>query len=265
MITRPVTMMDKVKLYMYIGKLKLKKKIRNYNVINDEYDLGVWDRQYDDIDFETRSGISGRRDNDEYSIFVLDDVMFKGKRKDYAEKYERQFLDILDDYIDDQIVELGSGLGFNLFKLANNKFKKLEGYDLSQNAISLAKRYSVEKNYEVHFDVCDLNKPFIKRTIENKVVFTYTCLEQLKHYMPNVLKNMIDGKPKLVINFEVDYDSSPYIVKQYFNARDYQNNLVKELRKLEKQKKIEIVSIKKLPLSLSCVNRLSAIIWKIKE
>jgi hypothetical protein len=55
------------------------------------------------------------------------------------------------------------------------------------------------------------------------------------------------------------------MVKKYFDARDYQNNLVNELQKLEKQKEIEIVSINKLPLSLSPVNRLSAIIWKIKD
>ena len=83
--------------------------------------------------------------------------------------------------------------------------------------------------------------------------------------MPNVLKNIIAGKPKLVINFEVNYNTAPFIVKKYFDARDYQNNLINKLLKLEKQKEIEIVSINKLPLSLSPVNRLSSIIWKTKE
>ena len=105
MITLPVTMADKIKLHMYLGKLKLQKTIRNYNVINDEYNLGIWNKQYDDIDFETRSGMYGKRDNGEYSIFVLDDVMFKGKRKDWAEQFERQILDVLDNYIDQPIVE----------------------------------------------------------------------------------------------------------------------------------------------------------------
>ena len=77
-----------------------------------------------------------------------------------------------------------------------------------------------------------------------------------------VLKNIINGKPKLVINFEVDYDSSSYIVKRYVDACDYQNNLVSELKKLKQSGKIEIISIKKLSYQNHPINRISAIIWK---
>lgn len=263
-ITSSVTMIDKVKLYLYIGKLRLRKKNRDHNIINKEYNLGLWNRQYNTIDFETLPRMYGKDDNTS-SIFTINNVLFKGKYGDYTEKFQQQFFDILDNYIDEPVVELGCGLGSNLFQLSHRNFKKLEGYDVSENAISLAKRHNTEKNHGIHFDVLDLNRPLPKGIIEDKVVFTNTCLEQLKHYMSNILKNIIDGKPKVVINFEVDYDPSPFMVKQYFNACDYQNNLVKELSRLEKQKKIEIVSIKKLPLSLTPVNRLSAIIWKIKK
>ena len=58
-----------------------------------------------------------------------------------------------------------------------------------------------------------------------------------------------------MINFEVDYFSESFWTRRYIDAHDYQNNLVRELRKLEKQKKIEIISIKKLPLSLSPLNQ----------
>ena len=82
--------------------------------------------------------------------------------------------------------------------------------------------------------------------------------------MKNALKNNCNGYPKLVINFEVDYDASPYIVKKYLDSRDYQNNLVKELKILEKNGDIELVSIKKFKYSVSPVNRSSAIMWKPK-
>ena len=100
--------------------------------------------------------------------------------------------------------------------------------------------------------------------IKDKVVFTSGCLEQCKHIMENALKNIVNGNPKLVINFEVDYDASPYIVKKYLDSCDYQNNLVKELKILEKNGDIELVSIKKLKYSISPVNRSSAIMWKPK-
>lgn len=79
--------------------------------------------------------------------------------------------------------------------------------------------------------------------------------------MPNVLQNILKAKPKLVMNFEVDYDSSPYIVRKYFDSRDYQNNLVRNLKKLENQNKLEIISIQKMTYSGSPVNRRSVITW----
>ena len=158
--------------------------------------------------------------------------MFKGLRTEYEAKYEKQIFDVLDNYSDNPIVELGCGLGRNLFQLYHKKFRKLEGYDISKNAISLANQHSKTKVYDIHFGVCDMNRSL--PMIRDKVVFTRSCMKQLKHIMPNVLKNIIDGKPKLVIDFDVDYNTAPFIVKKYFDAKDYQNNFVNELLKLQK-------------------------------
>ena len=143
-------------------------------------------------------------------------------------------------------------------------FKKLEGYDLSENAISHLCKYVKMKGYNIHFGVCDLNKKFSPDIIKDKVVFTHTCLEQCKHIMSNVLENIIEGKPKLVINFEVDYDTASYLVKKYLDACDYQNNLVRELKSLENNGKIEILSIKNLAYQNHPINRVSSIIWRPK-
>lgn len=254
---------DRLKLYYDIEKLKFKKIKRDYSKINEDYNNNSerWDRSLDDIDFETWQG-NYNVDGSLLRILTMNGKLFKGTWDDYADKFIQQILHELDKYKDESIVELGCGLGYILFQLHHKNFKKLEGFDLSKNAISVLKKYCQKKNYSINFDTLDLIKPFPNGTIENKVVYTHTCLEQLKNYMPNVIKNIINGKPKMVINFEVDYDSAPFMVKEYFKARDYQNNLVRELRKLEKQKKIEIISIKKLPLSLSPLNRVSVITWK---
>lgn len=263
-MTEKVTLMDKLRLYSDVERLKLKKIKRNYSEIDRDYNNNSerWNRSLDDIDFETWLG-NYNVDGNALRILSMNGKLFKGKWGDYAEKFVQQILDTLDKYVDESVVELGCGLGHLLFQLHHRNFKKLEGFDLSENAISLLKKYCQKKNYPIHFDTLDLIKPLPDGIIENKVVFTHTCLEQLKNYMPNVIQNIIHGRPKIVINFEVDYDSEPFMVKEYFKARDYQNNLVRELRKLEKQKKIEIISIKKLPLTLSPLNRVSAITWKI--
>ena len=48
------------------------------------------------------------------------------------------------------------------------------------------------------------------------------------------------------------------LVKKYFDAVDYQNNLVSELEKMP----VTIVHKEELPLQLSFVNPLSIIVWK---
>ncbi|HET8793269.1 MAG TPA: class I SAM-dependent methyltransferase [Nitrososphaeraceae archaeon] len=252
---------DKIKLRLYIKKLQSQKKKRDQQVVDLDWDKGAWNKKYEDIDFESAYGIIGK-DSNSHSLFVRDDKIFKGKWSEWAVKYEEQLLNVITKYADCPIVEFGCGLGRHLYQLHKKGFEKLEGYDVSQNAIALAKKHSQEKGYNIKFDVLNITKPLPVGIIQDKLVFTHACLEQLKHYLPSVLTNILNAKPKTVINFEVDYESSPSIVKEYIDALDYQNNLVSELHNLEQQNKIKIIANEKLSLSLSPVNRLSSIIWQ---
>jgi hypothetical protein len=257
-----ILLQEKLKIYGFLAKLFLKSRInRTYDVVNADYDLGSWNRNIDKIDFYTHYGKTEKND---MVIFTCNGGLFKDTRSRFEKKYNSMLVDILSEYKQESVVELGCGIGVHQFLLYNEGFQKLEGYDLSENAISVNKQYSDKKEIPILFGVHDLNQPFPENMIKNKVIFTHACLEQCHMIMANVLNNILQGKPKIVINFEVDYDSSPLMVKKHFDSRGYQNNLVRELKKLQKEKKIEIISIEKLPLSLSPFNRLSAIIWKIK-
>ncbi len=252
----------KLRLYSDVLRLLLKNRYRNYNQIDNEYNSGKWNRPIHDINFETWQGnYNVTTAGDAVRLMSMNGKLFKGKWNDYVQKYQSQIYDVLEKYKDESIVELGCGLGYLLFNLHHKNFKKLEGYDISENAISLLKEYCQKKNYPINFDLLDLNKPFPEGIIEDKVVFTHTSLEQLKYYIPNVLKNIINGNPKTVINFEVDYHAESFWTRASIRSKDYQNNVVTELRKLENQKKIKIISIKKIPLSLSSLNRPSVIHW----
>jgi len=251
---------EKLTIYAFSCKLFFKsRKERTYDIINADYDLDAWNQDFEKIDWKTHY-----KNLTEKVIFGYNGGVFKGKRKEFERAYFMMLSEFFSGFKNESIVELGCGLGVHLFYLYDLGFKKLEGYDLSNNAILRAKQHSKDENISIGFETHDLNKTFRKNEIENKIVFTHACLEQCHLFMSNILKNIIDGNPKMVINFEVDYDSAPTNVKKYFDACGYQNNLVKELRSMEKNGSIEIVSIQKLPLSLSAFNKLSAIIWKIK-
>jgi SAM-dependent methyltransferase len=243
-------------------KLLLKSaKKRTYDVINSEYDLGGWSKDVTQINFESRA-IHLNANSD--IIVNYNNTLVKCRLDSFEKNYNSMLVKLLSDYIEDSVVEMGCGLGVNLFLLHKAGFKSLEGYDLSKNAITRAKQYSEKNQMSIDFGVYDLNQPFTKNMIDGKVVFTHQCLEQCTLFMPAILKNLVNGKPKIVINFEVDYPSSSSKVKRYMNFQGYQNNLVSELKKLENQNQIEIISIMKLPLSYNSFNTPSMIIWKVK-
>ena len=255
------SILDLIKLYGYITKLSLNKKNRDFSLIDKEYNSGIWNRRFEEIEFESSSGNFKRKDLDDLSIFPVSDKLLKISRRDYDKKSGSEFLSFFKNFSTDSIIELCCGLGHNLFRLYNSGIQNLTGCDLSINAINNLKKYVKMKKINIDFDVCNLNDELPKNLIEGKIVFTNACLEQCKHIMPTVLQNIVNGKPKLVINFEVDYESSSYMVRKYFDAVDYQNNLVKELKQLEKNEKIEILSRKPLEFSGTPTNRRSAIIW----
>jgi SAM-dependent methyltransferase len=258
---KKASFVDVAKINAYIVKLNLKKKNRTPEVIDNEYNSGYWNRDFEDIEFETFGGNYNRDDIDEIQIFPINNQLRKMKRREFFRRYEIEFLTFFNQIKNQEIVELGCGLGTNLFCLYNAGFKKLSGSDISKNAIKNLRKYVKTKEIDINFEVVDLNQKLPDGIIKNKIVFTHTCLEQCKHIMPNVLKNIVDGQPKAVMNIEVDYNSAPNMVKKYFDARDYQNNLVNELKKLENENIIRDVKIRKMFYGGSSVNRHSLITW----
>jgi hypothetical protein len=201
---------------------------------------------------------------EEIGIFSVNNKMIKTVRKDYDKKYTNQFIEIMKNNFakDDPIVELGSGVGSKLFVLAKNGFTNLKGFELTHQGVVIANNYAKKKNYSIEFEQLDMTKSLPKKDLENKVIFTYAVLEQLKNYMKKILLNIISVNPRKIINFEVNYDESSFLTKMYLNSVDYQNNLMKNLKKLERNEKIKIISKEKLNIQYSPVNQLSSIIWK---
>ena len=236
-----------LKLYAYVFKLNLKKQNRTISTVNQEYDLGLWNKNVEDSDFTSLKGNYGK--TGQSGIFVVNDELVKMSYREFIKNKEIEQLSFFQDFQEDEIVELGCGLGGNLFSLYNNGFKNLTGCDLSPNAISKLKNYVEKNNIKINFFVHDLNRSFETDLIKDKVVFSHTVLEQCKNIMQNVLKNILKGMPKLVINFEVNYNKEPLLVRKYFDSRDYQNNLIDELKKLENDGEISIVKIQKLKFS----------------
>ena len=146
----------------------------------------------------------------------------------------------------DIICELGCGWGRNLFRLKALKLKnRLEGYEFSKNGIRFANKINNHFSTNIKFDYLNLIEKNGKNDLVGKTVFTHYVMEQLKYHIPTVIENLLEAKPKQVIHFDPTvelYKNSFRDVtsKAYFNAADYQNNLLCVLRKFENLKKLKI-------------------------
>ena len=133
-------MLEIIKLYAYVCKLNLKKQHRNASLVNQEYDLGLWNRDTEDCDFLSLTENYGKSRLDD-GIFAVNDKLVKMNYAEFAKNKEKEQLSFFQDFQEDDIVELGCGLGGNLFSLHSAGFKNLTGCDLSPNAISKLKNY----------------------------------------------------------------------------------------------------------------------------
>jgi|APSaa5957512535_1039671.scaffolds.fasta_scaffold01075_12 hypothetical protein len=146
----------------------------------------------------------------------------------------------------DVICELGCGSGRNLFRLKVLQLKnKLEGFEPSKNANEFSNEINHHFSTNIEFSSLDLTEKIDKNALAGKTVFTHYVMEQLKHSMSTVIENILESKPKQVIHFEptVDLFKNSFrdiTAKAYFQATDYQNNLLTVLKKFENEKKLKI-------------------------
>ncbi|MEX0657279.1 MAG: class I SAM-dependent methyltransferase [Nitrosopumilaceae archaeon] len=153
------------------------------------------------------------------------------------------------------------GIGNQLFFLWKNGYKRLEGFDLSENAITLANQINDKFNCGIKFGIADITKDIPSLNLENKVIFTSVCLEQLKHYMKPILDNLLKMKPRMVIHFEFSLEHSTKLSREYVKARDYQTNLLPLLKQMQDEDLIKIVKCEPLGVSSPVIN-LTFISWK---
>jgi len=251
---------EKIKLYGYIFKQFLKHKKRTIDVIKQEWDQNTWN--FFDVEKFPFASLLNKPITNEEGTYQLEDRIIRLSRKDFSEKYENRWKIILNNAVskDTPIVELGCGVGNKLFFLWKNGYKNLEGYDISENAIKIARKVNEKYGCNISFGVLDITQQI--PLFENKVICTFGCLEQLKHYMDSVLTKIYNAKPKAVIHFEFVKKHSTLISRMYVKSRDYQDNLFNILKKWEKENKIIIKNVE--PLRIGSPNiPLTFVEWQI--
>jgi hypothetical protein len=154
------------------------------------------------------------------------------------------------------LVEIGCGYGANLFTLfGTGRYPRLTGLDISENALQagrlIAARFGIGSSVEFHrLDL--LNDGPEWERLEDATVFSYYAFEQLKHHTKGVLRRIIAAGPRRVIHIEPTpelwslRDPKDAINRFYSWSHDYQDNLLANLRVLEKEGAARLVDVRRL-------------------
>lgn len=261
-------------------RLVTARKRRTKDVVKSEYDTRTYKPYLDKKIWLNYNNLTEYLEN-EFSFTVsgenfvgkIDNKIVQILKSEYYRYHFQIFRGLLKEAAgsQDDLVELGCGIGRNIFLLASeNHWGELYGYDISKNAVQSAHEITRHFNLtHVNFDDMDLTNsrdPNFKK-LSGKVVYTYYCLEQLKHSIPEIIERLIESGIKKAIHIEPTYELlnifSPkdWLTYLYIKRMDYLDNLLKTLRKFEKEGRVQIVGARRLYYSHAHKNDSTYVCW----
>jgi SAM-dependent methyltransferase len=233
---------------------------RNRAQVMREYEDGRWKQALQSKawlqaasleEFLTTSDVRDR-------VAKLEGRLVRIRTCDYYEFRTRMIQETIAKFAGDvtEIVEVGCGSGQNLLALAQmGRWSRLVGLDLSENGVAAARDAAAHFGLRnVEFGVLDLirsDDPGFA-ALEGRTVFSYYCLEQLKYHTPLVIENLLRAGVRRVIHIEPTTELlRPWSVMDWINGayvtrNDYQNNIIRTVRRFEKQGKVRILRTERL-------------------
>ncbi|MFH1996537.1 MAG: class I SAM-dependent methyltransferase, partial [Candidatus Omnitrophota bacterium] len=168
------------------------------------------------------------------------------------------------------IYEFGCGTGFNLATLANIfPEKSLYGSDFVPAPRDMINKMAETYDWKISGHLFNMIEPDKEFTIaENSVIFTFGSIEQLAGRFEAFLQYLLTNKPKLCMHLEPTielYDENnlfDYLAIKFHKKRGYTQNYLNRLRELEKEGKLEIVSVKRLNFGSLMMEGFTYIVWK---
>ncbi len=259
------------------AKALLRRSHRDAKIVEAEYDGGFWQSVLEDKRWLRCQNVHQYvvHDNDvDHVAKIGDNRLVRITQRDYYEFRLKRLQDVLSIYLeeDDQLVELGCGCGTNIFSLTLAKrWQSLSGFDISPKGVQAAREAASHFQLgNVHFDLLDLTDSGAEQfaALEGSGVFTYYCFEQLKYVTRTVLENIVRARPRRVVHIEPTFELlkwtslADWATRLYVMRMDYQNNLYRTLRELEKEGRVRILDVKRLYYGPTHRNDPTLICWE---
>jgi hypothetical protein len=172
----------------------------------------------------------------------------------------------------DAIYEFGCGTGFNLVELAKLYPKKiLHGLEWVEPPQKIMKILRERHGYNITGHLFDMFSPDKNlEVVPGSAFLAIGALEQLGDNFESFLKFVLEKKPSIFVHvdsFVELYDEnnlSDYLALKHDIKRNYLNGYLTRLRELEKDGRVEIMQVQKVPCGGLYHDGYSHVIWKPK-
>ena len=280
---RPLGRLRELRIYarsilLDIGHRLLRRRKRGRDQITSDYDQGAWAQHAAARDWERSPTLEAFADKcwvDRDFTCLIDGRLWRMPGADYYRMRRHRLNDLLRRLAgdDDELVEVGSGTGTNLFALALDKrWKRLRGLELSPTGRAVARQVTEHFGVadRISFDEIDLLDPASPgfALLKGKTVLTHYCLEQLPNDTERVMRNLRAAGARRVIHIEPSFEllsaASPRDLASisYVWRQDYQRTIVATARKLEAEGLIRIVEVARLHYAPAWRNPPTLIVWE---
>ncbi len=164
--------------------------------------------------------------------------------------------------------EFGCGSGMNLFLMAEtDPEKKIIGYEWTQSGVAMADSIGEKTGWNIRGRHCDMFAPDLSVNCAGDAVLIFGVIEQLHDDYHSFVDFLLEKKPGIVINLELDGSEKDQkemygqLADFYLTMRGYSRNYTKTLHALKSEKKVDIIFDKPIPW-LTCFCNLRCTIWR---
>lgn len=170
----------------------------------------------------------------------------------------------------DHIYEFGCGTGFNLVTLSQLfPDKKLYGLDFVPSSVNIINKIAEHYKYNMTGYLFDMMSPDFNIKLEkNSAIFTIGSIEQLAGSFQKFIEYVLEQPVSLCIHVEPTielYDENnlaDYLAIMFQRKRGYTKGLLPYLQKLESDKIIDILKVKRLYFGNTMMEGYNYIIWR---
>jgi hypothetical protein len=181
---------------------------------------------------------------------------------------------ILEKYLTNDIknlYEFGCGPAYHLIRISQNYPEiKLFGLDWTKASQLIIEQINQILEINIHGHNFDFFNPdYNIKVPQDSVFLTVAALEQIGQNYMNFVDFVIEKRPKICINIEPisevldENNLIDFLSVKYFEKRKYLNSYLPYLYALEKDKKIEIIDVRRTYTGSYFIEGHTLIVWRV--